>query len=133
MEKNYLYSKKPNSMSIRFASFIDNIDKVVLDVKEFLKNEKNVNKQNVFIIHLLLLEGLSNAVKHGNGYNSAKFVEFSLAVTNKKIKFVNKCHAIGYTISFHFFSIYYEFDCYFIFHTYCSKQRTEWCNIVRAL
>lgn len=72
-----------DSLKIRFSSTMDNVDGAVEKTKTFLE-EKGLSS-NVFAISLVMREGLTNAVKHGNVYNLDKTVNYSLSIKDKRL------------------------------------------------
>lgn len=67
-------SLQESAIHVVFASTLDNIDRACEVVTRFLKGKKEDITPDLFAINLVLREGLSNAVRHGNQNNKDKAV-----------------------------------------------------------
>ncbi len=66
---------------LMFSSTMANIDKTCLQVSRFLKSENIHIEPHLFAINLVLREGLTNAVRHGNQKDFRKQVRLTLDVS----------------------------------------------------
>lgn len=66
-------SRASNQMSVRFSSSLSRIDRVCDTVIGFLESQ-GTPSCHMFGINLVLREGLTNAVRHGNQNDPAKLV-----------------------------------------------------------
>lgn len=73
-----------DNLHIRFSSFLEYIDRVCKTVTQFLKSNQEELVPHLFAIHLVLREGLTNAVRHGNKNDPDKLVEFQLKIDKTK-------------------------------------------------
>lgn len=73
-----------DNLHIRFSSFLEYIDRVCKTVTQFLKSDQEELVPHLFAIHLVLREGLTNAVRHGNKNDPDKLVEFQLKIDKTK-------------------------------------------------
>ena len=81
-------SKKPvfevqqtsDSIAICFSSTFAHIDQVCEETRFFLTSRLEGIEKDWFAIHLVLREGLTNAVRHGNQGDPEKMVQFSASV-----------------------------------------------------
>lgn len=73
--------REKNSLSIGFSSCMESIDEVCRIVESFLK--PSIPKSEMFALNLIMREGLTNAVRHGNNNDSSKNVDFRLRVVDK--------------------------------------------------
>ncbi|RLB87986.1 MAG: ATP-binding protein [Deltaproteobacteria bacterium] len=73
-----------DTLHIRFSSFLEYIDEVCKTVTRFLKSDQEELASHLFAIHLVLREGLTNAVRHGNKNDPDKLVEFQLKINRGK-------------------------------------------------
>ena len=86
-----------DSISFVFSSTFDNIDRVCERATRFLQSKlQNISNQ-LFSINLVVREGLTNAVRHGNASDPEKNVKCLLLIENKKkIKFVIEDQGNGF-------------------------------------
>lgn len=77
--------KAPESIKIIFSSTMENIDKVCNQATEFLELNLADIKPALFSINLVIREGLTNAVRHGNVNDSSKTVQFLLTIVEKQL------------------------------------------------
>lgn len=73
-----------NQLNIRFSSCMANIDQVCKIVTQFLESQHPGIAPHLFSINLVLREGLTNAVRHGNKNDPDKTVEFHLEIVGEK-------------------------------------------------
>jgi serine/threonine-protein kinase RsbW len=71
-------------LHIRFSSFMEHIDEVCKTVTRFLESKLEGFAPHLFAIHLVLREGLTNAVRHGNNNDPDKLVDFQLGISREK-------------------------------------------------
>ncbi len=83
MQNSFQINKKSKSMKIIFPSTFANIDLTVKHSIQFLKDLKI--SCDLFKINLLLREGLSNAVRHGNKMDEHKIVNYSIKIDHNNI------------------------------------------------
>ncbi len=69
-----------DNLHIRFSSFPEYIDDACKAVTQFLKSGHKEVVPHLFAIHLVLREGLINAVRHGNKSDPYKLVDFQLKI-----------------------------------------------------
>ncbi len=77
-----------NKLSIRFSSFLTHIDEVCSIVTRFLESHHPGIAPHLFSINLVLREGLTNAVRHGNKNDPEKTVDFQLELAGEKTIFL---------------------------------------------
>lgn len=73
-------SKTEDSIEFTFSSTMENIDLVCAQVTDFLRSGINDVEQHIFPINLVLREGLTNAIRHGNSNNPEKIVKCLLEI-----------------------------------------------------
>ncbi len=73
-----------DKLHIRFSSFMGNIDEVCKRVTLFLESKQEGIAPHLFSINLVLREGLTNAVRHGNQNDPKKLVDFQLEIAGGK-------------------------------------------------
>ncbi len=68
--------KSANSIEIHFSSTMKNVDRTCDELMKFceLLFKNGIIKNHLFGLNLVLREGLTNAVKHGNGLDPEKIV-----------------------------------------------------------
>lgn len=77
--------RNADSISFVFSSTYDNIDEVCDRVTQFLKSLiQNIEKQ-LFSINLVIREGLTNAIRHGNKGDPEKTVKCLMTIENFKL------------------------------------------------
>ena len=74
--------KEKNSLFIGFSSCMESIDEVCRIAESFLKLNIPKSAHEMFALNLLMREGLTNAVRHGNKNDSTKDVGFQLKVVD---------------------------------------------------
>lgn len=70
--------KSPERFSVRFSSTLELIDSAAEEVKYLLATDK-LQKYS-FGVRVVMREGLTNAVRHGNKNNPDKLVFFSISI-----------------------------------------------------
>jgi len=73
-----------DKLHIRFSSFLEYIDEACKAVTRFLESEQEGLAHHLFAINLVLREGLTNAVRHGNKNDPDKLVDFQLKIDGEK-------------------------------------------------
>lgn len=76
----YEMTKTGNSLNILFSSTMDHIDDVCRSVTLFLENRGDLYSSHLFSINLVMREGLTNAVRHGNKGDPDKLVSMDLHI-----------------------------------------------------
>jgi serine/threonine-protein kinase RsbW len=71
-----------DSVSFTFSSTMGNVDEVCEKTMSYLESAIMGIQNQVFAINLVLREGLTNAVRHGNANNPEKLVMFDLTITD---------------------------------------------------
>lgn len=81
-EPNVIFdiSKTKDSIEFAFSSTMENIDEVCGQTTDFLKSCIKEVENQIFPINLVLREGLTNAVRHGNSNQSDKIVKCLLEI-----------------------------------------------------
>ena len=77
-------TESKDTLHIRFSSFLEYIDEVCKTVTQFLESGHKEVVPHLFAIHLVMREGLTNAVRHGNKSDPDKLVEFQLKINRGK-------------------------------------------------
>ncbi|WP_027362540.1 ATP-binding protein [Desulfospira joergensenii] len=77
--------EKRNTLFIGFSSCMESIDEVCRIAETYLKTNIPEISSQMFALNLLMREGLTNAVRHGNRNDSGKDVGFLLKVTDKAL------------------------------------------------
>lgn len=86
-----------DAICFTFPSTMDHIDEVIIEAIDYLYMKLDGVKPHAFAINLVLREGLTNAVRHGNENDSAKNVKLSLDVSEHPvIKFAIEDEGIGF-------------------------------------
>ncbi|MCP3939978.1 MAG: ATP-binding protein [Desulfobacteraceae bacterium] len=73
-----------DKLHIRFSSLLESIDEVCKIVTRFLELNQEGVASHMFAINLVLREGLTNAVRHGNKTDPDKLVDFQLKIDGEK-------------------------------------------------
>ena len=68
-----------------FSSTLDNIDKVIIEAIDHLYSISAGIKEHAFAINLVLREGLTNAIRHGNQSDNSKTVRLWLGVHEDRL------------------------------------------------
>ncbi len=77
--------KTEDSIKFNFSSTMKNIDTVCEQTNNYLRSAVDGIEKQLFSINLVIREGLTNAVRHGNAGDPGKNVKFELSLINKKI------------------------------------------------
>lgn len=80
-----LIDTQTDSICFTFPSTMDHIDIVIMEAIEYLYMRVEDVKKHVFAINLVLREGLTNAVRHGNQNDPEKNIKLSLDVGEKPL------------------------------------------------
>ncbi len=75
-------SKNADSISFVFSSTMKNVDDVCDQTTDFLVSIVEGIDDQLFSINIVLREGLTNAVRHGNKNDPEKLVKFLLSIDN---------------------------------------------------
>jgi serine/threonine-protein kinase RsbW len=73
-----------DTLHIRFSSYMEYIDEVCKAVTRFLAVSQENIIPHMFAINLVLREGLTNAVRHGNKNDPDKIVDIQLKIDRRK-------------------------------------------------
>lgn len=76
---------KKDAICFTFPSTMDHIDEVIIEAIDYLYMKLEDVKPHAFAINLVLREGLTNAVRHGNENNPDKNVKLSLDVSEPTV------------------------------------------------
>ncbi|HCY84076.1 MAG TPA: ATP-binding protein [Desulfobacteraceae bacterium] len=76
----YELMKSEHRLEIRFSSTMDHIDDVCASVTLFLESKGKLFAPHIFSVNLVLREGLTNAVRHGNRNDPEKMVRMELDI-----------------------------------------------------
>jgi serine/threonine-protein kinase RsbW len=85
METNsdFKISRASNRLAISFTSTMGNIDQADKETKKFLKD---IGLEfDTFGVCLVMREGMTNAVRHGNRFDSSKFIRYSLEFRDDRL------------------------------------------------
>ncbi len=74
-----------DSINFHFSSTMKNIDEVCDRCTSYLVSKIEGVAKQLFAINLVMREGLTNAVRHGNAGNPEKKVKFLLMITQNQI------------------------------------------------
>lgn len=93
MSDNDLFTilETPESITITFSSSMKNIDRTCNEAMRFIAdwfesvNYSNEFKNNIFPIQLVMREGLTNAVRHGNRLDTCKTVKCCIRMTQNRL------------------------------------------------
>jgi serine/threonine-protein kinase RsbW len=72
-----------DSICFTFSSTMKNIDDVCEQTNQYIRLNLNDIDDLLFSINLVIREGLTNAVRHGNADDPAKMVRFLFTIVNK--------------------------------------------------
>lgn len=73
-----------DSICFTFSSTMKNIDDVCERTNQYIRSNLNDIDDLLFSINLVIREGLTNAVRHGNGDDPAKMVRFLFTIVSKR-------------------------------------------------
>lgn len=76
-------TEDPMELRIEFSSVMSNIDMVELATRKYLT--RMGLGAHVFAVCLVMREALTNAVKHGNGSDEKKLVDYAISFQNDSI------------------------------------------------
>lgn len=89
--------KTEDSIRFDFSSTMKHIDAVCEEANRYLCSAVDGIEKELFIINLVIREGLTNAVRHGNTNDPGKIVRFELSIINKeKIKMMIEDEGDGF-------------------------------------
>lgn len=74
-----------DSIRFAFSSTLVNIDAVCEQTTRYLRSRIKGIEKKIFPINLVIREGLTNAVRHGNAGDPEKIVKFSLSITETQM------------------------------------------------
>lgn len=74
--------QKKGSISFTFSSTLENIDDVCEQTLTYIRSRSQGAGGLLFAVNLVMREGLTNAVRHGNSGDPVKIVKFRLAIEN---------------------------------------------------
>ncbi|MFH2060560.1 MAG: ATP-binding protein [Pseudomonadota bacterium] len=77
--------EQADSVCFIFSSTMDNIDRVIIEAIDYLYSRTDGIKQHAFAINLVLREGLTNAIRHGNDNDPRKDVKLTVGVSDNKL------------------------------------------------
>ena len=77
-------SQTTDSIRFTFASTFENIDDVCARMTRFLQSRVSNIDSQLFSINLVIREGLTNAVRHGNAGDSKKHVKLVLMLEDQQ-------------------------------------------------
>jgi len=78
--------KEAFTLSITFSSTLDGIDNVCRQTNAFVSEKLQCPGSELFAIQLILGEGLTNAVEHGNKGHTDKNVRFITTLQGASVK-----------------------------------------------
>ena len=98
LERNDFYVRKTaDSIDFTFSSTMGNIDVVCEQTTHYIQSKIQGIEAVLFSINLVIREGLTNAVRHGNQSDPAKMVRFLLTlVNNESIKLMIQDEGEGF-------------------------------------
>ncbi|MCP3871871.1 MAG: ATP-binding protein [Desulfobacteraceae bacterium] len=76
--------EKSDSIDFTFSSTMENIDTVCDQTTAYLQSKVSGIEKQIFPINLVIREGLTNAVRHGNTRDPDKNVRFLVAIENNE-------------------------------------------------
>lgn len=76
---------RTDGICFTFPSTLDYIDEVIIEAIDYLYLKMDNIKKHAFAINLVLREGLTNAVRHGNAGDPDKNVKLSLDVSKNPL------------------------------------------------
>ncbi|MBU0973259.1 MAG: ATP-binding protein [Proteobacteria bacterium] len=77
-----------DTLHIRFSSFMEYIDEACRAVTRMIESKQPQVVPHLFSINLVLREGLTNAVRHGNKNDTDKIVDVHLTIDKEKSIFL---------------------------------------------
>ncbi len=85
-QNRYIVNKNNNMLSVNFSSTINSVEHVISITKSFIEENKKAGGINFFSLHLILLESLTNAVKHGNHYDAQKSIDYQFLLLDDRVE-----------------------------------------------
>lgn len=85
VKSTYDVFKAKDSIRFDFSSTMTNIDSVCKEASHYLRSTLTGIEKHLFPINLVIREGLTNAVRHGNAGDPGKIVKFELNIINKEM------------------------------------------------
>ena len=80
---------------LEFSSEVENLNKVS-NLLDKILSEHTINEDNYGKIHVAVIEGVNNAIKHGNKSDKEKTVSFNCIVEESKIAFIVEDEGQGF-------------------------------------
>ena len=87
---------EPRGLVLTFSSVMENIDRACAECMTFLAESAFAIDPKHFPLNLLIREGLTNAVKHGNKGNPEKLVRFSAFLEKSHISLIIEDQGTGF-------------------------------------
>jgi serine/threonine-protein kinase RsbW len=84
-KSNFDVFKGKGFIRFDFSSTMENIDAVCEQTDQYLRSTVTGIEKHLFPIQLVIREGLTNAVRHGNVGDPGKIVRFELSIINKEM------------------------------------------------
>jgi serine/threonine-protein kinase RsbW len=81
--ESFGFEKNVKQLIMRFSSCIENIDKAVMHTSEFVTSQRMII--DAYGLKLVLSEGITNAVVHGNREDEKQDVMIKITITHEKI------------------------------------------------
>lgn len=78
-------ARSETRLALRFASSMGRIDDVCSSVKGFLAARGDLFSSHLFSINLVMREGLTNAVRHGNKNDPGKTVDVEVEIIQNQL------------------------------------------------
>ncbi|MFA5905007.1 MAG: ATP-binding protein [Desulfobacula sp.] len=85
IESTFDVIKAEDQIRFYFSSTMKNIDAVCDEACYYLRSRLTGIEKHLFPINLVIREGLTNAVRHGNAGNPGKKVKFEISIINKEM------------------------------------------------
>ena len=73
-----------DSIGFTFSSTLGNIDNVCEQITSYVRSKVEGIEEHLFSINLVIREGLTNAVRHGNANDPEKIVRFLLTIAGNE-------------------------------------------------
>ncbi len=77
--------KKNDSIDFTFSSTMKNIDRACDQTIQYLQSKIEGIEKQIFPINLVIREGLTNAVRHGNANDPDKIVRFLVTIVDNEL------------------------------------------------
>jgi serine/threonine-protein kinase RsbW len=78
-------TRTPTRLAIRFFSSMDCVDDVCAMVTRFMEGHKDLLSPHLFAVNLVMREGLTNAVRHGNKGDPEKTVDVEIEIVRERL------------------------------------------------